>query len=103
MYKQVKTKDTTLEILQLNIDSAMSKIEELKQLAKKHEVDIFMIQETKLTKAVEKDKPRVPGYTIISKDREQPKGEENNRGGGLLVGIWKTVPYSYMDKLNNRG
>ena len=103
LYKQVKTKDTTLKILQLNIDSVMSKIEELKQLVKKHEVDIFMIQETKLTKAVEKDKPRVPGYTIIRKDREQPKGEENNRGGGLLVGIRKTVPYSYMDKLNIRG
>ena len=33
-YKEVKTKETTLKILQLNIDSVMSKIEELKQLVK---------------------------------------------------------------------
>ena len=77
----------------------------MKQLVKKHVVDMFMIQETKLTTADGKDKPRVPGYTMIRKDREQPKGKEKDRGGagGLLVGIRKTVPYSYMDKLNIRG
>jgi len=72
-FKQSKTKETTLKILQLNIDSILSKIEELKEFIKKNDIDIFMIQETKLIK---NDKtPRIPGYTVERKDRVQPKGK----------------------------
>jgi hypothetical protein len=31
--------------------------------------------------------PKLPGYTIIRKDRPQPKEKEKNRGGGLLTAI----------------
>ena len=72
-YKQTKTSDTTLKMVQLNTDSIMSKIEELKDFNKKNEIDVFAIQETKLIKS---DKtPKVPGYTVEREDRVQPKGK----------------------------
>ena len=71
-YKQSATKETTLRILQLNIDSILSKVEELKECIRKNKIDIFVIQETKLIRS---DKtPRIPGYTVERKDRDQPKG-----------------------------
>ena len=43
---------------------------------------------------ISSDKPRnIPGYAIIRRDREQKRGKENNRGGGLLIGIKETTPY----------
>ena len=72
-FKDTKARETTLKLLQLNIDSITSKVEELKQFIKKHDIDVFLIQETKLTK---KDAtPKFPGYTIERKDRSQPKGK----------------------------
>ena len=72
-YKVAGTRDTTLKILQLNIDSIMSKVEELKDFIKKNKIDVFVIQETKLVRS---DKPiRIPGYTVVRKDRKQPKGK----------------------------
>jgi len=100
-YKQTATKETTLKILQLNTDSILSKIEELKEFIKKNNIDIFLIQETKL---VRNDKtPKIPGFTIERRDRLQQKGKEKDRGGGLITGIRKTIPYKSVDKLNLRG
>ena len=63
-------------------------------------VDIFLIQETKLVK---KDKtPTFPGYTILRKDRRQFKGKENNRGGGLLIGVKEKTPFRQA-KIDLRG
>ena len=60
-----------------------------------------MIQETKLVRS---DKPiRIPGYTVVRKDRKQPKGKEKDRGGGLITGIRKTIPYKRLDKFDVRG
>ena len=50
-----------------------------------------MVQETKL---ITSDKtPKFKNFTIIRQDRVQRKGDENNRGGGLLVGVKDTIPY----------
>ena len=56
------------------------------------EIDVFFIQETKLIK---KDKidSKLPAYTIKRGDRLLPKGKESNRGGGVLVGIKKGIPF----------
>ena len=67
---------------------------------KKHKVDIFLIQETKMTAKCLV--PTIPGYVIINKPREQAKGTENNRGGGLITGIRSTIPYSEVDDLKVR-
>ena len=100
-YKQAATKETTLRILQLNIDSILSKVEELKECIKVNKIDIFVIQETKLIKS---DKtPRIPGYTVERKDRDQPKGKEKDQGGGLITGIKKSIAYKRMDMLSVRG
>ena len=100
-YKQSATKETTLRILQLNIDSILSKVEELKECIRKNKIDIFVIQETKLIRS---DKtPRIPGYTVERKDRDQPKGKEKDRGGGLITGIKKSIAYKRMDMLSVRG
>lgn len=90
-----------LKILQLNVDSITFKMDELRQFVKKHDIDVFLIQETKLTK---KDAtPKFPGYTVKRKDRAQPKGKETDRGGGLPTGIRKTIPYKNLEKHNIRG
>ena len=73
----------------------------MRDIIKKNDIDIFLIQETKLIKS---DKtPKIPGYTIERKDRVQPKGKEKDRGGGLITGVRKTIPYKSIDKFNVRG
>ena len=98
-YKQTNAKETTLKILQLNIDSILSKTEELRDFIKKNDIDIFLIQETKLIKSDKTSK--IPGYTIERKDRVQPKGKEKDRGGGLITGVSKTIPYK-LAKINDK-
>ena len=80
-----------LKILQWNADSILSKIQEFRDFIKEKEIDIFLIQETKLITA---DKtPKVKDFTIIRQDRIQRRGNEKNRGGGLLIGIKESIPY----------
>ena len=90
-----------LRILQWNADTLSTRKEELRQALKDHKVDIFLVQETKMTKSSKV--PKFPGYTIINKPRHQVAGDESNRGGGLLTGIRKTVPYKEIRTNNLRG
>ena len=92
---EFRTKSTNtcskLTILQWNADSIISKVQELREYLQEKEIDIFMVQETKL---ITSDKtPKFKNFTIIRQDRVQRKGDENNRGGGLLVGVKDTIPY----------
>ena len=90
-----------IRILQWNADSILTKREEFKLVLKEKKVDIFLVQETKMTT---KDKlPVFPGYTVISKPRKQPRGKENNRGGGLMTGIKNNIPYREIDDINVNG
>ena len=99
-YQKSASKTRNIKIMQFNIDALLSKVEELKTFLKKHQVDLFAIQETKL---IIKDKtPCIPGYTILRKDRSQPKGKEKNRGGGVLIGIRDNIPFKQIN-LNIRG
>jgi len=80
-----------LLILQWNADAITAKIQHLRDYIMEKKVDVFLIQETKLVK---KDKtPTFPGYTVLRKDRRQLRGKENNRGGGLLVGVREQIPF----------
>ena len=89
-----------LTILQWNADAITAKIQPLRDYLIENDVDIFLIQETKLVK---KDKtPTFPGYTILRKDRRQFKGKENNRGGGLLIGVKENIPFRQA-KIDLRG
>ena len=92
-----------IRVLQSNADSLPSKKKEFKLFSKKWKVDVFLIQETKMTSKECKDnKLVIPGYTLVHKPRKQTKGSENNRGGGLLTGIRNTIPYSEIQDINVR-
>ena len=92
--------NSVVKLLQWNADSFLSKKEEFKMTIKTHKVDIFLIQETKMTT---KDKvPTIPGFTIISKPRKQTKGNENNRGGGLILGIKNSIPFREVEDMTFR-
>jgi len=52
---------------------------------------VLAIQETKMI--ITDRTPCIPGYTIVRRDRSQPKGKEKNRGGGLVIGVRDTIPF----------
>ena len=90
---------SVIRVLQWNADSFLSKKEEFRAVITKHKIDVFLVQETKMT---QKDKiPTIPGYTILSKPRQQAKGNENNRGGGLITGVKNTIPYREVEDIGD--
>ena len=91
MRKGNKEGKTTVKLLQWNACSLSTKKEELGQVLKEYDIDIFLLQETWIRT---KDKlPVYPGYTILPKSRKQAQGNENKIGGGLLIGIRNNIPY----------
>jgi len=96
--KKDLSKEESIKILQWNADTISTKKEELKMLLKEREVDVFLIQETKMTK--EDKLPIFPGYTLVSKPRQQVSGNEKNRGGCLLTGVRSTIPFREIKKNN---
>ena len=80
-----------LIILQWNADSLLSKKEELKNFVQDNDIDIYVVQETKMKP--NDTTPTIPGYTIVRKDREQKMGQHNTAGGGVLIGIRDTIPF----------
>ena len=100
-YKETKAKGKTLRILQLNIDSLLSKFDELKKFIEREKIDVFVIQETKMIRS---DKlPKIPGYSIERQDRYQPKGKDKDRGGGLVTGVSEEYAKKRLVKFNIRG
>ena len=62
--------------MQYNIDAISSKLEELKMMLKEENIEVFLIQETKM---IGKDKlPKVPGFSVLRQDRTQLVGNEEN-------------------------
>jgi exonuclease III len=102
MYQRKNPNKSTKPIItmQWNADSLKTKKEELKEFLNKYNIDIFLIQETKM---LETDKiPDFPGYTILSKPRKQFPGNHMNRGGGLLIGIRNKLPYREIKNMELR-
>jgi hypothetical protein len=90
--KSRETLACKLKILQYNIDSLRTNQEELRVFLQKHKVDVFALQETKLIAG--DDDPKIPGYTLVQKDRKQKPDNESNRGGGLLMGVRNNIPFN---------
>jgi exonuclease III len=82
-----------LTILQRNADALLSNIEELRGYIEEKDIDIFMIQETKLISTDIDIEKKFPGFTVKRQDRPQKIGCERNRGGGVMVGIKKSIPF----------
>ena len=89
-----------MTILQWNADAITAKIQPLRDYLIEKNVDVFLIQETKLVK--KDNTPTFSGYTVLRRDRWQLKGKENNRGGGLLIGVREKIPFREA-KLDLRG
>ena len=80
-------KEKNLRIMQWNADHMKSKLPELKTQLRTHDVDICMIQETKLGPT--DTLPKIPGYTVIRHDR---KG--GIKGGGLVCLLKETISHA---------
>ena len=86
-----------LRILQWNADGINPKIGELKCFAQKEELDILLIQETKLTPKA--NTPTIRGYTAVRADRPNTQYP----GGGLITYIKQDLAYrkvgsAFVDK-----
>ena len=75
-----------LTLMQWNCDYLATKIPELRVVIKKYEVDIILLQETKL--GLEDLTPLLEGFDAIRTDRKG-SGTHKRRGGGLITYIKK--------------
>ena len=80
----------SLRIIQWNADSITTKVLELQDRLSAEDIDICLIQETKLKKGVLD--PKLEGYECIRADRKL-----KNAGGGLLILIKKTLVFEKLD------
>jgi len=85
--KKRENKQTTLNILQWNADGIRTKKTELTRVLHDENIDLALIQETKLSKETNFD---VNGYRAIRKDRETGRSgsrveDEKTPGGGILI------------------
>ena len=80
-------KKDTIKILQWNADGINPKIHELTDILSSHEVDIAMIQESKLT--AKQQTPVVEGYAAVRSDRQDAKFP----GGGLITYVHHSLPF----------
>ena len=76
-----------LRVLQWNADGLNTKIPELRTFLQDHEIDIAMIQESKLTPT--KETPKIQGYISLRADRKYAEYP----GGGLITYIMDNLAY----------
>ena len=83
-----------IRILQWNADGITGKRGELEECLDRWDVDVVVIQETKLSsKSVT---PTLRGYTAVRKDRVVTRKGEEMKGGGLLTYIKRCIPFKRL-------
>ena len=90
------THKDTLRIIQWNADTISTKALELQERLMKDDIDICLIQESKLSE--NSRTPRFEGYVGIRADRKL-----KNVGGGLLTLIRSTLTYEPLDSVAIEG
>jgi len=85
-----KSRKNRLRILQWNADGINTKKAELEEYMKSKDIDIAVIQETKLGE--KSGTPIIKGYTTIRKDRVVLRKSESRKGGGLMILVKKDIP-----------
>jgi exonuclease III len=83
-----------LTLLQWNCDHLLAKIPELEDLLREKEVDIVLLQETKL-----RGEDRFSGFSdfnVIRKDRRRENMSRYARGGGLVTLVRKGLPFQSL-------
>ena len=89
------TKDS-LRILQWNANGLRTKSDELARRLKSLDIDVAIVQETMLTKAV--STPFIEGYKAIREDRRA-----NIRGGGSIFYVKGTISYDVVGFTYKKG
>ena len=81
-----------LVIANLNTNSLIKHIDEIRVFLAQHEIDILAINESKLDNSISDNEIRIAGYTACRKDR-------NRFGGGVVMYIRDNIPYSQRNRL----
>ncbi len=81
-----------LKIACLNFNSQSKHIDELRVIMLNNSLDILTINETKINESVLDDEINISGFHLIRKYR-------NSYGGGVLMYIWETIPFSEQNDL----
>ena len=84
-----------LRILQWNADGVGTKMPELESRVREFEVDIVLIQESKLQ--AKHRTPQLQGYSVVRRDRGSRGGYQEARGGGLLTYVKEDIPYTVVE------
>ena len=82
----IKSDDSTFNVLQLNANGIGNKLTELGVIMENNKVKVAVIHESKLTK--KSKNPCIQNYTTVRKDRH------HGQGGGLLIFIHRSVTFS---------
>ena len=90
--KWLHFKNRGLHFLHININSLLSKIDELRQIAKKSNATIIGITESKLDKSVTDEEVKIEGYKILRDDR-------NRFGGGVACYIKSDIAYDQREDI----
>ncbi len=77
----------SLYIAHINTRSLLPKIEEIRFLIKKTDLDILCISETRLSDKVSDNEVYIHGYTVKRQDRL-----DGRRGGGVCMYVKNTLP-----------
>ena len=83
-----------LHLIHLNINSLLSKIDELRAIAKKSRATVIGITESKLDETVLDGEINIDGYELIRSDR-------NRHGGGLACYIRNDVSFNVRGNFSN--
>src|SRR5206468_3858453 len=82
-----------LKILQLNINGIRNKATELQQLLIEENIDVAVIQETRLQPSSKT--PTIPNYSFTRQDRHTTtSAKPKTIGGGLIICIKDNLPYT---------
>ena len=83
-----------LHFIHININSVLSKIEELKIIAAKTKAAVIGISESKLDASVLDGEIQIPGYNVIRADR-------NRHGGGVMCYIRNDLCFNQRENFSN--
>ena len=82
------------KLASLNINKLTTHIDELRILLAYNEIDILSVSETKLDETTTDNEVKIPGYTIVRRDRI------SNGGGGVRFYVKSSINFTMRKDLN---
>ena len=86
-------KQRGLHFLHLNINSVLTKIDQVRIIAQKTNVAVFGLSESKIDNSVPDNEINIPGYKVLRADR-------NKHGGGVLCYIRDDITYNRRENFS---